>query len=155
MFKACGRSCCIACVQLFKQPAAQLHGPVCMFLHQHLLKPISGHCLGSDPDLESCDTDRPCLAEETFEHPALVDIIRAAVPSLSGELSLRPVCFHHNAHLLRAKLLGKFKPFFAFCLLTDVSMIVSSLASIPLPRKGCLYTQPVRNQQCNQTLHKL
>ena len=101
MFKACGRSCCIACVQVLKQPAAQqLHGPVCAFLHQQLLKPIPCGDLGSDPDLESCDPDRRCLAEEAMDQPALVDTLRAAVHSLSGDSSLKPVCLHRVAYLL-------------------------------------------------------
>lgn len=85
MFKACGRSCCVGCLQLLKQPVPQLHASVCTFLFRQLLAPITSHAF-PESDLESDEPDRPCLAEEAFDQPAVVDILRAAVQRLSGVL---------------------------------------------------------------------
>ena len=85
VFKACGRSCCLACLQLLKQPTSNLHAAVCAFLYSQLLAPIPYQAI-SDPDLEDHEPDRPCLAEEAFEQPALVDTLRAAVQHISGLL---------------------------------------------------------------------
>lgn len=85
MFKACGRSCCLVCLQLLKQPTSHLHASVCAFLHQQLLAPVPDHIF-PDPDLEDHESGRPCLAEEAFEQPALVATLRAAVHHLSGLL---------------------------------------------------------------------
>lgn len=98
MFKACGRSCCLACLQLLKQPTSDLHASVCTFLHSQLLAPVPHHAI-SDPDLEDHEPDRPCLAEEAFEQPALVDTLRAAVQHLSGLLVMRLV---QSLHVVQA-----------------------------------------------------
>ncbi|KAL3149964.1 hypothetical protein ABBQ38_013324 [Trebouxia sp. C0009 RCD-2024] len=89
MFKACSRSCCVECLQLLKQPGTQLHASVCTFLHQQLLAPIPGHRL-SEPDLEEDDPDRPCLADEAFVQPEVVDTLRAAVQHISGDVKHAP-----------------------------------------------------------------
>ncbi|KAL3143978.1 hypothetical protein ABBQ32_003788 [Trebouxia sp. C0010 RCD-2024] len=89
MFKACGRSCCVECLQLLKQPGSQLHASVCTFLHQQLLAPIPSHRL-FEPDLEDDEPDRPCLADEAFEQPEVVDALRAAVQHFSGDVKHAP-----------------------------------------------------------------
>lgn len=92
MFKACGRSCCVECLQLLKQPGSQLHASVCTFLHQQLLAPIPSHRL-FEPDLEDDEPDRPCLADEAFEQPEVVDALRAAVQHFSGALMHKACSF--------------------------------------------------------------
>lgn len=90
VFKACGRSCCLACLQLLKQPTSHLHASICAFLHTQLLAPVLDHEL-SDPDLGDHGPDTPCLAEEAFEQPSLVDTLKAAVQHLSG-LHMHATC---------------------------------------------------------------
>ena len=86
MFKECSRSCCIVCLQLLSQPAAQLDSSVCAFLHQHLFTPVPVSSLSSNPDLESSDADIPSLAEEAFQQAELVDSLTSTAQNLSGTL---------------------------------------------------------------------
>ena len=56
-----------------------------MFLHQRLFVPAhKGQRLGSDPDLESYDSDHPSLAEEAFVQPGAVEMLRQSAEGLSG-----------------------------------------------------------------------
>ncbi|DBA86312.1 TPA: hypothetical protein ACH3X2_005549 [Trebouxia sp. C0005] len=86
LFKACARSCCLICLQLLNRLDDQLSSAVCVFLHQHLLAPMPVHFPGPDSDLENCDPDRPCLAEEAFQQLGVVDMLRQSAQSLSGNL---------------------------------------------------------------------
>lgn len=43
------------------------------------------HFPGPDSDLENCDPDRPCLAEEAFQQLGVVDMLRQSAQSLSGK----------------------------------------------------------------------
>lgn len=61
------------------------HAPVCAFLHQQLLNPAPNDTRPSISDSESPEPDRLCLAEEAFQEPVLVDILKAAVKELSGD----------------------------------------------------------------------
>ncbi len=59
-----------------------------MFLHQCLLVSVPAQALGSDPDVENFDIDKPSLVEEAFEQPKLVEVLRQSAQGLSGEHQL-------------------------------------------------------------------
>ena len=85
LFRAHARSSCLILSQMLGKQDDQLVSAACSFLHQHLLTPSCEHVPGSDPDLESCDPDRPSLAQEAFEQPQLVQAVTVSAQALSGE----------------------------------------------------------------------
>ena len=94
LFRAHARSCCLSLSQILGKQEQQLVSAVCTFLHQHLLAPSVDQVPDSDPDLESCDSDRPSLVQEAFEHPQLVQDVTLSAQGLSGWSLLWPDCLN-------------------------------------------------------------
>ena len=99
LLRAHARSCCLILAQILGKQEDQLVSAVCSFLHQHLLTPSLEHVPALDPDIESCDPDRPSLALEAFEQPLLVQTVMLSAQSLSGSFDRLLDVFDLNCNL--------------------------------------------------------